>query len=268
MEFRAWVWAVLILFVVPSRGDEAKDLQKRLQQRLINHVFMIRNFYGGEHLIFDAQGNLIEGAEPECWCAAQIEVEKLEINGGKLILRGPRVVGTQKTFFSKSVRQRIQMQLDIALDPAPTNEELVTNVLEKVFLTRRDDLNSLVPGGWTYVKQTPAATDVTKSGVDANPTGKAAKMGKGVTPPRAIYSPDPAYPDGARKKKREGTVVLWTVIDERGRATQIRVAQCLGAGLDEAAVEAVSKWRFEPAKKDGQPVAVQLNIEITFPLWD
>ncbi|HKN35382.1 MAG TPA: TonB family protein [Terriglobales bacterium] len=37
--------------------------------------------------------------------------------------------------------------------------------------------------------------------------------------------------------------------------------------LDEKAVEAVRKWRFEPAEKDGRPVAVQVNIEVSFRLY-
>jgi TonB family protein len=38
-------------------------------------------------------------------------------------------------------------------------------------------------------------------------------------------------------------------------------------GLDEKALEAVKQWRFEPAKKDNQPVAVQLSVEVNFHLY-
>jgi TonB family protein len=38
-------------------------------------------------------------------------------------------------------------------------------------------------------------------------------------------------------------------------------------GLDEKALEAVRTWRFEPARKDGQPVAVQINVEVIFRLY-
>ena len=133
MLVRVRIWVPFLLFVVPLHGADAKDLQKRLQKTLVNHVFMIRNFHGGDHLVFDAQGNLVGSAEPECWCAAQIQVQKLEIRDGNLILRGPRVVGTQKTHFFKSIRQQTQVQLDIALDRAQMNEEGINKVLERVF---------------------------------------------------------------------------------------------------------------------------------------
>ena len=46
-----------------------------------------------------------------------------------------------------------------------------------------------------------------------------------------------------------------------------QVARSLGMGLDQKAIEAVRKWKFEPAMKDGRPVAVQINVEVNFRLY-
>ncbi len=97
--------------------------------------------------------------------------------------------------------------------------------------------------------------------------GGAYRVGGGVSAPRGIYTPDPEYSEEARKAKWQGTVVLWVVIGPDGRPRDIRVQRSLGMGLDEKAVEAVRTWKFEPAKKDGQPVAVQVNIEVNFRLY-
>jgi TonB family protein len=97
--------------------------------------------------------------------------------------------------------------------------------------------------------------------------GGAYRVGGGVSAPRAIYQPDPEYSEEARKAKWQGTVVLWVVVGPDGRAHEIRVQRSLGMGLDEKAMEAVRSWKFEPAKKDGQPVAVQVNIEVNFRLY-
>ena len=97
--------------------------------------------------------------------------------------------------------------------------------------------------------------------------GGAYRVGGGVSAPRAIYSPDPEYSEEARKAKYQGDVILWVVIGPDGRVHDVKVARTLGLGLDEKAVEAVKTWRFEPARKDGQPVAVQLNIDVTFHLY-
>jgi TonB family protein len=97
--------------------------------------------------------------------------------------------------------------------------------------------------------------------------GGAFKVGGGVSAPKAIYSPDPEYSEEARKVKHMGTVVLWLVVGPDGKPRDIRVARTLGLGLDEKAIEAVRSWRFEPARKDGKPVAVQVNIEVNFHLY-
>ena len=62
-------------------------------------------------------------------------------------------------------------------------------------------------------------------------------------------------------------MVLWVVVGADGRTKDIRVQRSLGLGLDEKAIEAVKTWKFEPARKDGQPVAVQINVEVNFRLY-
>lgn len=93
------------------------------------------------------------------------------------------------------------------------------------------------------------------------------RVGGGVSAPKPIFTPDPEYSEEARKAKYQGVVVLWLVIGSDGHPREIRVARPLGMGLDEKAVEAVRTWRFEPARKDGQPVAVVMNVEVTFRLY-
>ncbi len=93
------------------------------------------------------------------------------------------------------------------------------------------------------------------------------RVGGGVSAPRAIYAPDPEYSEEARKAKYQGTVVLWVVVGADGRPHDIRIVRSLGMGLDEKAIEAVRLWKFEPARKDNSPVAVQINVEVNFRLY-
>ncbi len=85
-------------------------------------------------------------------------------------------------------------------------------------------------------------------------------------PPRAIYSPDPAYDDASRKAKIEGTVRLQIIVTPDGNVRDAKVVKSLAEGLDKKAVETVSQWKFAPATKDGKPVAVQIAVECTFKL--
>lgn len=91
-------------------------------------------------------------------------------------------------------------------------------------------------------------------------------VGGGVSAPRAIYDPDPEYSNEARQAKYQGTVYLSVVVDAEGRPRDIRVQRSLGMGLDEKAIEAVRGWRFEPGRKDGRTVAVQVVVEVSFRL--
>lgn len=93
------------------------------------------------------------------------------------------------------------------------------------------------------------------------------RVGGGVSAPRPVFTPDPEYSEEARKAKYQGTCVLWLIVGSDGKTRDIRVMQTLGLGLDEKAIEAVKQWRFEPAMKDGKPVAVQVNVEVTFRLF-
>jgi periplasmic protein TonB len=97
--------------------------------------------------------------------------------------------------------------------------------------------------------------------------GGAFRVGNGVSAPRALDTPDPEYSEEARKAKYQGVVVLWLVVGPDGKPRDIRVSRPLGMGLDQKAVEAVQRWRFEPAMKDGRPVAVQINVEVNFRLY-
>lgn len=97
-------------------------------------------------------------------------------------------------------------------------------------------------------------------------SGGGMRIGNGVSAPKPIYTPEPEYSEEARKAKFQGTVLLSIVVDETGKATKIQVSRALGLGLDEKAIEAVKKWRFEPGKYNGKPVAVQATVEVSFRL--
>jgi TonB family protein len=97
--------------------------------------------------------------------------------------------------------------------------------------------------------------------------GGAYRIGNGVSAPRALETPDPEYSEEARKAKYQGVVVLWLIVGPDGKPRDIKVTRPLGMGLDQKAIEAVNRWRFEPAMKDGRPVAVQINVEVNFRLY-
>jgi periplasmic protein TonB len=103
-------------------------------------------------------------------------------------------------------------------------------------------------------------------GVRPGPGGEGSGEGSGSTSlPTGGYQVKPRYPDSARRRGIEGTVIVKAYVTEQGRVEQVQVEQSAGhADLDRAAVEAVGRWRFEPARRGRLPVAMWVSIPVKF----
>ena len=105
-------------------------------------------------------------------------------------------------------------------------------------------------------------------GLRPGPGGEGSGEGSGANSvPTGGYQVKPRYPDSARRKGIEGTVVIKAFVTEQGRVEQVQVEQSAGhAELDQAAVEAVGRWRFQPARRGRQPIAMWVSIPVKFVL--
>jgi bla regulator protein BlaR1 len=92
-------------------------------------------------------------------------------------------------------------------------------------------------------------------------------VGGDVSAPKLIFAPDPEFTEKARRSKYQGICVISTIVDAQGKPTRVQVVRHLGMGLDKKAVEAVKRYTFTPAMRFGQPVAVEVNIEVNFVLY-
>lgn len=89
----------------------------------------------------------------------------------------------------------------------------------------------------------------------------------GLRNPELIYQPLPPYTEEARKNRIEGAVLLEVIVRKDGTIDSPQIVRALGYGLDESAVKTVmTKWKFKPGTKDGQPVDVRALIEVYFRL--
>jgi TonB family protein len=111
---------------------------------------------------------------------------------------------------------------------------------------------------------------VTTSGVINTIAGtKLYFVGSGVTEPEAIENPRPAYTDEAKKNRVDGFLILQAIVRANGRVDSFKVIKSLGFGLDESAINTIAtKWRFKPGTFKGVPVDVQVNITVTFRLYE
>ncbi len=90
----------------------------------------------------------------------------------------------------------------------------------------------------------------------------------GVKAPEVLYQLKPAYTDEARIARVEGIIVIQAIFRKTGAVDSFKVLQALGYGLDESAINTIAtKWRFRPGTFNGEPVDVQVNIEVSFQLY-
>lgn len=120
-------------------------------------------------------------------------------------------------------------------------------------------LSGPVRAGGTIEPSTPAPrTDAVTSGI--------LRVGGDIKAPRVLNRVEPQYSAEALKARVQGIVILEALIDENGRVNEINVLKGLPFGLNEAAMEAVRQWKFEPALHNGIPAKVLFNVTINFKL--
>jgi len=91
-----------------------------------------------------------------------------------------------------------------------------------------------------------------------------------VTLPSFVHVPPPeqkttgASSTATNEKVVEGVVILNIVVDREGNVTKAKVVRSLTPDMDKKAVEGVKTWKFNPSRKNGVPVAVEMNIEVAF----
>jgi len=96
------------------------------------------------------------------------------------------------------------------------------------------------------------------------PEEPATKSSECMTPPRAVFSPEPEFTEQARKNKTQGTVMLDVIVAADGTVQHACATQRIGDGLEDKAVEAVRTWKFQPATLEGKPKSAHIGVEVGF----
>lgn len=98
-------------------------------------------------------------------------------------------------------------------------------------------------------------------------TGRPGANGPRHSRARYLSNPRPDYPEEARLRRQEGTVLVSVEVGADGRAKDVRLAESSGFPLlDSAALQAVRRWIFAPAEAGGLPVPSQVEIPVRFSL--
>ncbi len=117
------------------------------------------------------------------------------------------------------------------------------------------------PGAYAPAAALPAGGSGGNQPRSSSPAGPS---GRG---PRVLYSPEPIYPENARKNGWQGTVRLRVLVGVKGQVEDVVMG--VGSGypeLDRAAADAVRKWRFAPAVQEGKAAVAWITLPVVFVL--
>jgi protein TonB len=117
-------------------------------------------------------------------------------------------------------------------------------------------------GGGVGDRKGPGAGEADGGGI----SGPGGSIRRNLTPPVLLVKVEPEYSDEGRRAKISGTVLLTIDVDTRGEVHNIVVKRSLGLGLDEKAIEAVSRWKFRPGTIDGKAAVISALVEVNFRL--
>ena len=226
---------------------------------------------------------------------------KLRLQGTRLCIR--RAASGLAPFEFKRPKDREtppvkpSVKVEISFDQPLSTADQAQTLLGNVFALNKGDFLDSVPAFWRgYLdgyfndfdfkqgkemdfkpeKPAPRRNALSRNGNTGQPPAaqengyadeKIHHVGGDVKAPKPTFTPEPEFSEPARYEKFQGVVVVDLVVGTDGKVHNSKVVRALGLGLDEKAVTMIGTWRFDPAKLNGKPVAVEMNVEVAFNLY-
>lgn len=295
-----------ILVLAFAASSQTASLQQHLQSRYQNKTFLLREFYSNKHLHYDAAGVPIGTPVPGFWTIdGFVLVTETRVQDQSLVITGRRMAvistghGFQFQADSSKKRKKVSTVEIEARIGAGESVEHLNALMDKIFLTGSDSLVAVVPSYWqtcvsaglsevndpkfagcrfsaellTIPGMNPnadvrATSDKNQTALPGSNTLHVFRVGKGISPPGPLFTPEPQFSGLARETKFQGVLTLGLIVDDHGEPRGVQILSPLGAGLDEEAVRTVRTWRFKPAKQeDHTPVAVEIAVQVDFHLY-
>ena len=198
-------------------------------------------------LIFDVQAGGFRSVNPISATAASLAIlpSKSKANEKK----------------RKKLAEANRVEIEIARDSNTSDLQGVLGAMNKVFLSNNEHISDVVPSCWRNIMRR-----IEKRPVEPFPTVDIYQVGKDITAPVPIYDPNPEFRDRSPEAPSNGEMWLSIVVNKEGLVADPEITRPLGIGLDEKALESVQKWKFKPGRKNGQPIAVRIQVQVSFHL--
>lgn len=249
--------AILVLASACSAlaDSELKDTLKKTYEK---HILVLRTPLQTGDQEFDSAGKPLKEPPANKWRVyGPLLINGIKVDATRLRLEGVRVSSPSNLKPAKEalLQSGKTINIDIHLDHPLGSAGEAQDILDRVFFLELKKAQFPLPEYRRPDEITGGDQNIQK--VDQ----------KRIFAPKPIYMPDPDFSEQARKAKYGGTVALAVVVDSQGRVSRVKLLRPLGMGLDEKAMEKIATWRFDPAMRNGQPVAVEVQVEVDFHLY-
>lgn len=291
---------VFAIAACPSRANADSIALDHLRDEYRGKTLILRGFYSGNRLQYDASGTLTSGADSGDWMSdGFVQIKDFRSSHHHLIVEGERQIviqfeGKEFAFLREKAEDidRRPVTIEIEIDPQSASPDQADEAISKVFLTASDALTAAVSDFWkpcVRLASSGKSADFRMSSDLLAVTGVAGAVPSAVSAakpseehalncafqggarrgvhPTPIYQPFPDYTDRGRSKKINGSVAIMLVVNKDGLPEDVRIRRPLGYGLDEKALSSMRTWRFKPAEMDGEPVAMPISVEVSFHLY-
>jgi TonB family protein len=285
----------------PAKASPAGGItQEELKRLLVGKPLYLRGGYLDNVLGFDEHGRLIGHSAQGSYTLSAIQINKVSLSKHKVKVEGIRYglhfVGqlanedpakaldrVRITPKKKVVKITIEREIvakskkkadrhappDAAATPAPLQVDAahaakaLREALDQIFAQELDErMMAAMPDFWRLYYQAVAAR------ADYRPTDTSVLRQNMVDQKARLLSKfEPDSNEFAQANGVAGMALYHTVVDVNGKAQEIAVGRPIGFGLDENAVEAIRKASFQPAMKNGKPVAVLLDLVVQFRIF-
>ncbi len=270
-----YLYTLLLLLMTPlvqeAAAQELLDIdsaEKQLRSQFLGKTVIVRNFYEGNSLRFSSEGTLLNNSQSGPWTLyGQIEVTEIELHTGTLELSGTRlfVYFDKKTKQFKGAPLTEAVQVSVEMVPG-TDITKLEQALSKIFFFERDKLADLVPPYWKKWLSGEKAADGDSQALGRELKEAVYKLEDVASRPRLLTRSEPIYTEIARRAMLGGKLIVSSVVSKAGELQVRDIIEPLGLGLDDAAIESMRRWKFAPARHNGEPVDVELNVEVNFSL--
>lgn len=252
---------ILAALASPLSAQLSVSYEGKLKRSFEGKSLLIRHFYQGGRLEYDDKARIKHGREGVWTVDGFVAVESVRIEKGILKIKGQRLVVLFDLLDQHATLRPYRKAVTITV-PIASEAETTYN-LQEIFISSSEDLGDSVPAIWVPFVEFHAigGFEPKHKNIGLSAGIGAKDVGGRMKAPAPLGQPKPIQNEFVKQFGISGVSQFTCVVDEKGIVKAVWVSRPKGAGLDDAAAEAIMGWKFSPATEEGVPTKVLITVD-------